>query len=69
MPGHLAQVFSYEFCEISKITSFLRTPLVAASNDYCAMKKGFNSYQVKCINEFQNVKDALLKKLSDIEQA
>ena len=33
------------------------------------MKKGFNSYQVKCIKEFQNVKDALLKKLSDIEQA
>ena len=33
------------------------------------MKKGFNSYQVKCIKEFQNVKDALLKKLSDIQQA
>ena len=27
----LAQVFSYEFCEISKNTFFRRTPLVAAS--------------------------------------
>ena len=27
----LAQVFSYEFCEISKNTFFYRTPLVAAS--------------------------------------
>ena len=27
----LAQVFSCEFCEISKNTFFLRTPLVAAS--------------------------------------
>ena len=27
----LTQVFSYEFCEISKNTSFHRTPLVAAS--------------------------------------
>ena len=26
----LAQVFSYEFCEISKSTFFHRTPLVAA---------------------------------------
>ena len=28
----------------------------------------FNSYQAKCIKEPQNVKDAFLKKLSDIEQ-
>ena len=27
----LAQVFSYEFCEISKNTFYYRTPLVAAS--------------------------------------
>ena len=27
----LAQVFSFEFCEISKNTFFYRTPLVAAS--------------------------------------
>ena len=30
----LAQVFSCEFCEISKSTYFYRTPLVAASGDY-----------------------------------
>ena len=29
----LAQVFSCEFCEISKSTYFYRTPLVAASVD------------------------------------
>ena len=29
--GTLAQVFSLWFCEISKNTSFYRTPLVAAS--------------------------------------
>ena len=29
----LPQVFSYEFCEISKYTFFYRTPLVAASVD------------------------------------
>ena len=28
----------------------------------------FNPYQLKCIKELQNVKDAFLKKLSDIEQ-
>ena len=37
-------------------------------DDTCVLKEDFNSYQVKCINEFQNVKDAFLKKLSDIEQ-
>ena len=30
----LAQVFSSEFCEISKNTVFYRTPLVAASNNF-----------------------------------
>ena len=29
--GTQAQMFSYEFCEISKNTFFHRTPLVAAS--------------------------------------
>ena len=64
----LAQVFSCEFCEISKNIFFLRTPLVAASYDTCVLNKNFNSYQVKCIKELQNVKDAFLKKLSDTEQ-
>ena len=32
----LAQVFSYEFCEISKITFFHRTPLMAASENRCS---------------------------------
>ena len=36
----------------------------------CVLKEDFdfNSYQVKCIKELQNVKDAFLKKLSDVEQ-
>ena len=33
-PETLAQVFSCEFCEISKATFFQRTPLVAASTNY-----------------------------------
>ena len=37
-------------------------------DETCALKEDFNSYQVKCIKELQNVKDAFLKKLSDIEQ-
>ena len=32
----LAQVFSYEFCEISKNTFFHRTPLMAASENRCS---------------------------------
>ena len=32
------------------------------------LKEDFNSYQIKCIKELQSVKDAFLKKLSDIEQ-
>ena len=39
------------------------------SHDHtCALKEDFNSHQAKCIKELQNVKDAFLKKLSDIEQ-
>lgn len=34
----------------------------------CVVKEGFSSYHVKCMNEPQNVKNAFLKKLSDIEQ-
>ena len=37
-------------------------------DDTCVLKEDFNSYQVKCIKELQNVKDAFLNKLSDIEQ-
>ena len=37
-------------------------------DDTCVLKEDFNSYQVKCIKVLQNVKDAFLKKLSDIEQ-
>ena len=37
-------------------------------DDTCVIKEDFNSYQVKCIKELQNVKDTFLKKLSDIEQ-
>ena len=37
-------------------------------DDTCVPKEDFNSCQVKCIKELQNVKDAFLKKLSDIEQ-
>ena len=37
-------------------------------NDTYVLMGDFNSYQAKCIKEPQNVKDAFLKKLSDIEQ-
>ena len=30
-------------------------------NDTCAVKKNFNSYQVKCIKKLQNVNDAFPK--------
>ena len=36
--------------------------------DNGALKDDFSYYQVKCIKELQNVKDAFLEKLSDIEQ-
>ena len=35
-------------------------------DDACVLKEDFNSYQVKCMKKLQNVKDAFLKKLSDI---
>ena len=37
-------------------------------DDICVLKEDFNSYQAKCITKRQSVKDAFLKKLSDIEQ-
>ena len=37
-------------------------------DDACVLKEDFNSYQVKCMKKLQNVKDAFLKKLSDISQ-
>ena len=37
-------------------------------DDTCVLKEDFNSYLVKFIKELRNVKDAFLKKLSDIEQ-
>ena len=37
-------------------------------DDTSVLKEDFNSYQVKCIKEHQNIKDTLLKKLSDSEQ-
>ena len=37
-------------------------------DDTCVLKEDFNSYQVKCIKELHNVKEAFLKKLSDIKQ-
>ena len=36
--------------------------------DICVLKENFNSYQVKFIRDLQNVKDAFLQKLQDIEQ-
>ena len=42
--------------------------ITVSHDDTCVLKEDFNSYQVKCIKELQNVKDAFLKKLSDIEQ-
>ena len=37
----LAQVFSCEFCEISKNTFYCRTPLVAAASGMLAILKAF----------------------------
>ena len=37
-------------------------------NDTCTLKEDLNSYQLKCIKDLKNVKDAFLKKLSDIER-
>ena len=42
----LAQVFSYEFCEISKNTFLYRTPLVATSEDML-QEKGCSSQSKK----------------------
>ena len=42
----MAQVFSCEFCEISKNTSFYRTPLVAASVS-CIFLKFENKYVIQ----------------------
>ena len=42
--------------------------ILLATDDTCVLKEGFNSYQEKWIKQLQNVKDAFLKKLSDIEQ-
>ena len=36
--------------------------------DICVLKENSNSYQVKLIKDLQNVKDAFLQKLQDIEQ-
>ena len=36
--------------------------------DICILKEDLNSYQIKCIKDLQNAKDAFLKKLSNIEQ-
>ena len=38
-----------------------------SNDDTCVLKEDFNSCQVKCIKELQNVKYAFLKKLSDIQ--
>ena len=43
----LAQVFSCEFCEISKNTFFNKTPLVVASADHMNQRKIINSFFFK----------------------
>ena len=48
----LTQVFSCEFCEISKNTSFNRTPLVAASGEITEITpKKVNAVKVKNLLE------------------
>ena len=37
-------------------------------DDTCSLKYDFNSYQVKCVKELQNIKNAFPKNLSNIEQ-
>ena len=40
---------------------------IISHDDPCVLKEVFNSYQIKWIKKPQNVKDALLKELSDFE--
>ena len=49
----LAQVFSCEVCEISKYTSFYRTPLAAASAIWTLIVE-LQYISIKCINELIN---------------
>ena len=35
--------------------------ITVSHDDTCVLEEDFNSYQVKCIKEFQNVKDAFLR--------
>ena len=53
----LAQVFSCEFCEISKNTFSYRTPLVAAS-----VKSIFNTVLITLLLEGRNLKQPDLKR-------
>ena len=48
----LAQVFSCEFCEISKNTFFHRTPLVAASGFYMVLNTALRDHlrQLKIVD-------------------
>ena len=51
----LAQVFSCEFCEISKKKFFYRTPPVAASEKIAIYKTCFHSPWVHLSGEYSNV--------------
>ena len=50
--GTLAQVFSREFCEISKTTFSHRTPLMAASLTHTVTQS--NLYNMACIRSSQS---------------
>ena len=67
MPGSLAQVFSCEFCNISKNTFYHRTPPVAASefcqlypsaSNRCLFRKGtFGTVTKFCASEIKKQKE------------
>ena len=58
----LTQVFSCEFCEISKNTFFLRTPLVAASEKCIIKTQSFMTLITSCENFAPNEVLSLSKK-------
>ena len=52
----LAQVFSSEFCEISKNTSCYRTPAVAASTEVCLQPSKFKmELFAKIVNDWKSL--------------
>ena len=52
----LAQVFTFEFCEISKNTFSYRTPLMAASEEFWQLRALTSRNEVKAIKSINSIK-------------